>query len=185
MRKLLTAGLACVVLASSGCEDPSAPVPASFLIPGAYDAAWTIHVSNVETGESETLVCPGSVSLTSGSAESTFRGTYQIRSEGGCAAGSPISGDVDDGTVRRDGGLNFVLKVPEEGGTVFEDLVLVLGNSSVIQGACLITDADEFLTGTIEGEELRAAADAILSCDTGGEEPVPAIMQLRVSAIQQ
>lgn len=185
MSKLLTTGLMCATLACLGCEDPSAPVPAQFLLPGTYDASWSIRISNLETGASEELVCPGSVSLVSGSGSSTFSGTYQIQASGGCAQGSPVSGDVTDGTVRRDGGLDFALDVAGEGGSVFENLTIVVGNSSVIQGACLITDADEFVTGTIQGDQLDAAADAVLDCDTGGESTVLGLMRLKLVAVQQ
>lgn len=115
-------------VASLGCEsDPAGPI---LQVEGTFGGAWTFDVF-IEGVFASRTTCPGTVTL-AGQSGRTFGGGFIVDDEGDCAGITPISGEILEGAVRADGGVNFlasripvvgpgvagcgVLVDPEEGG---------------------------------------------------------------------
>jgi hypothetical protein len=118
---------------------------------GNYAATWTFTLTLVSTGESASVTCPGTLSITSQS-EGSFSGSFTVQATAECDA---VSGTIS-GTVRTDGGLNFSTTVPGSGDDPFET---VLG--------CTFVAGDSQFNGTLSGDQLTASASASYDCPIG------------------
>jgi hypothetical protein len=170
MRKVVT--LLAMALTVAACEKdtPLGNVPH---VGGVYAGEWLLSWQTNNPASSITgltAVCPGQITL-----DNEFRdalsGSFIIRAEGDCFEGSPVSGELLDGRLRVDGGLNFTLAVPPTlGQEKFEDDIWedVFAGSAVIFPdliiGCLIIDADNQMTGAIENGALGASASAGVAC---------------------
>ena len=157
--------------------DPSGPqAGVSPAFAGEYDGNWTILIRWTEaaTGDFRTVVgtCPGSVWLEAQTLldrlfGGNFGGSYLIETGGSCTSGSTVSGEVSQGQLRDDGGVNFGLEIPGSDGNFFEDVLAGSGvsNDPDLLG-CALTNADieNQMDGSILGGNLQAAASASMDC---------------------
>lgn len=139
-------------------------------IEGMYTGTWTIELEP-NIGVSGT--CPGHVIIRAETVKerlegSQFTGTYFIDALDDCTTGSTVTGEVLNGTLREDGGVNFGLDVPGSDGNFFEDVLAGGGVNFEIAEAlgCAIETADinNHMDGSIVGGRLRAANSARLDC---------------------
>lgn len=161
------------------CEPtpPSAPpleAPTSQLCGGegfqcVFSGTWTLNVSVEDTDVSFT--CPGSITIRDHMNRRTFEGNWFLEAAGGCSAGSPVTGDVQGGITRDDGGIGFFLEVPAAEGLVkveddiWEDMYGGAGIlSPTFLAGCTIHDADNQVNGAILDGGLAGSASAALSC---------------------
>jgi len=156
--------------AVAGPDEASQTLSLAEQYEGQYNGTWTIEITP-DIGVSGT--CAGHVIIRPESIKerlsgSDFTGTYFIDAAGDCASGSTVTGEVINGTIREDGGVNFGLDVPRSDGNFFEDVLAGSGvNVSPIQalGCTLdVADVNNHLDGSIVDARLRAANSAQLSC---------------------
>lgn len=144
-------------------------------IEGTYTGTWTIEL-RPDIGVSGT--CPGHVLIRAESIKeqlegSLFTGTYFIDALDDCIEGSTVTGEVLNGTIREDGGVNFGLDVPGSDGNFFDDVLAGSGvNFSVLEAfscAIQVIDTNNHMDGSIVNGRLRAANSARLSCENTSE----------------
>lgn len=160
--------VALAVLAGlAACEsDPMGPV---LQVEGTYSGSWTFIAFGPGGSVIASSVCPGSVTIGKQSGRQ-FAGSYLVTAAGDCDTGSPVSGEVADGLVRGDGGLNFTLVVPNSNQNIFEDffaganVIPSLGPAIV---GCDIIVADNQMNGSVAAGALSVSASASLVCPEG------------------
>lgn len=139
-------------------------------IEGRYAGNWTIEIfPNLGV----VGVCPGHMIIRAKTIRERleggiFTGTYFIDAAGDCATGSTVTGELINGTLREDGGVNFGLDVPRSDGNFFEDVLAGSGvNFTSIEAlGCALRNADlnNHMDGSILSGQLRAANSAGLLC---------------------
>lgn len=145
--------LVAVIVAGCGTNDPAGP---TLDVEGTYVGQWTFDVF-IEGDFVSRSVCPGSITL-AGQSGRSFGGTFLVRDEGDCAGLAPLSGEVLEGSVRADGGVDFLLsRVPVVGAGVAGCEVLI------------DPEQGDVATGAVRGEELSMLALAGLDCGDRGE----------------
>ncbi len=170
MRKLVS--LLTIVVIASGCEKDT-PLGNVDDVDGVYQGTWTLswETNNpVSSITGFTGFCPGSITLENGFRDE-IHGAFLILDQGDCFEGSPVSGELVDGFLRVDGGINFTMQVPPGLGQekleddIWED---VFAGSAIILPdliiGCLIVDADNQMTGAVLDGRLAASASAGVSC---------------------
>ena len=170
MRKVVT--LLAVVLTAAACEKDT-PLGNVSDVDGVYVGEWLLswETNNpISSISGLTASCPGQITLENGFRDAIY-GAWLIRAEGDCFEGSPVSGELVDGFLRVDGGINFTMRVPPGLGLEkFEDDIWedVFAGSAVILPdliiGCLIVDADNQMTGAVSGASLGASASAGVVC---------------------
>lgn len=144
-------------------------------IEGTYTGTWTIELRpNIGVaGE-----CPGHVLIRAESIKeqlegSLFTGAYFIDALDDCVDGSTVTGEVLNGTMREDGGVNFGLDIPGSDGNFFDDVLAGSGvNFPVLEAfSCSIEviDINNHMDGSIVDGRLRAANSARLNCEDTSE----------------
>lgn len=166
----IMAGCAAEESAPVSVTGPDGRVSLAKQIEGRYEGDWTIEIlPNIGV----LGVCPGHVILRAETLKerllgATFTGTYFIDAAGDCLDGSTVTGEVINGTLREDGGVNFGLDVPRSDGNFFEDVLAGSGVnfSSVEALGCALVNADvnNHMDGSIVSDRLRAANSAGLDC---------------------
>lgn len=154
-RFAITTVVAVVALvAAIGCDsDPAGPV---LQIEGTYGGNWVFDVF-LDGSFSSRAVCPGSITLAEQQGR-TYGGAFVVRAEGDCTGISPISGEIVDGAVRGDGGVNFgITRIPVVG--------------SGVAGCTILVDpeAGGEMNGAVAGGELSAFTTAGLDCGDRGQ----------------
>lgn len=198
-RNVLFAALVAVGLQFACEAEDSAPLgidqsdnAASLLaqIEGQYTGDWTIEIFPRHPTLSVFGVCPGHVIVRRESIKerllgSAFTGTYFIDAGGDCAGGSTVTGEVINGTIREDGGINFGLDVPRSDGNFFEDVLAGSGvNFSPTEAlGCVLNPADlnNHMDGSVLTNRLRAANSAGLNCTQNPDSLPPPPFAMRVS----
>lgn len=188
MRRRLFIGVIAAALGLSACEDDT-PLGNVDDFEGRYEGTWTLswETNNpLVNPPGETSFCPGSITL-GDHFRGTFNGAFLILDEDDCADGSPVSGQVVDGRVRVDGGVNFTMIVPPTLGQekpeddIWED---VFAGSGVILPdliiGCIIVDSDNQMTGAALGDRLAASASASVSCPDPPADLESVAVQLQV-----
>lgn len=144
-----------------------------------FDGTWTLNYETTNPANpifpGDSFSCDGSITLTDYLNDYSFEGTWFINPDGSCGAISPVSGEVQQGRIRADGGLDFFLEVPPLTGPekseddIWED---IFAGTGVIVPAllvgCGIADADNQMDGALIGPSRRtlsASASAKLTCD--------------------
>ncbi len=159
-------------------------------IEGQYSGDWTIEILPRHPTLSVFGVCPGHVIIRRESVKerllgSTFTGTYFIDAVSDCAGGSTVTGEVINGTLREDGGVNFGLDVPRSNGNFFEDVLAGSGvNFSPTEalGCGLVAaDLNNHMDGSIVADRLRTANSAGLACAQNPDSLPPPAFAMRVS----
>ncbi len=182
MRKLVS--VLTIVVIASGCEKDT-PLGNVDDVDGVYQGTWTLswETNNpVSSITGFTGFCPGSITLENGFRDE-IHGAFLILDQGDCFEGSPVSGELVDGFLRVDGGINFTMQVPPGLGQekleddIWED---VFAGSGIILPelviGCLIIDADNQMTGAVLGGRLAASASAGVTCP----EPATFLTQLQI-----
>lgn len=138
-----------VALLGACGDDPTGP---ALQIEGTYTGNWTFQSFDVNGTPTATVICPGSITLADQDAKS-FGGAYLVTATGDCTGLSPISGEILDGQVRGDGGLNFtVATAPFVGAPV---------------GGCVLAAANHRLNGAVNSMTLSVFTTGSLTCPTG------------------
>lgn len=177
MRKTQLSAFILAALVLAACEptpptaSPLAPLASEICGSDArtctFDGFWTLNVN-----DEFLFTCSGSVTLTDHLNGRTFEGTWLIEDNVDCSSGSPISGQVESGFTRDDGGINFFMEVPPAEGLVkdeddiWEDIFAGSGvfDPTVFAG-CSIRDADNQMNGALSGSNLAASASAAVNCE--------------------
>lgn len=143
---------AALVVGACGTNSPAGP---TLDVEGTYTGQWTFDVF-IEGDFESRSVCPGSITL-AGQSGRTFGGSFLVRDEGDCAGLAPVSGDVLEGSVRADGGLEFLLS-----------RVLVVGAG--VAGCSVLVDEEQGgeASGAVTGPELSVLVLAGLDCGDRG-----------------
>ena len=177
MRKTQLSAFIVAALVLAACEPtpPSAPprdAQESQICAGEdrtcqFSGSWELNLN-----DEFFFICDGSVSITDHLNGITFEGTWFIDDSGDCSAGSPITGEVQAGRIRADGGLNFFMEVPPPEGLVkdeddiWEDIFAGAGVlDPTIFAGCTISDADNQMNGALTGSRMAVSASAALSCE--------------------
>lgn len=144
-----------------------------------FDGEWTLNWETTNPANplfpGESFSCDGTVTLTDHLNGSSFEGTWFINPDGSCDAISPVSGEVQQGRIRADGGLNFFMEVPPLEGPVkgedniWEDIFAGTGVTvpALIIG-CGLDNVDNQMNGALIGPNrttLSASASASLTCE--------------------
>lgn len=138
-----------VALLGACGDDPTGP---TLQIEGTYTGDWTFQSFDAFGAPIATAICPGTMTLADQDSKS-FGGAYLVTASGDCTGLSPISGEIVDGQVRGDGGLNFtVTTAPFVGSPV---------------GGCVLAAADSRMNGGVNGTTLSVFTTGSLSCPTG------------------
>jgi len=143
-----------------------------------FDGTWTLNYETTNPANpwhpGESFSCDGTVTVTDHLNEFSFEGTWFMNPDGSCDAISPVSGEVQQGRLRADGGLNFFMEVPPpEGPVKSEDDIwedVFAGTGVIIQAliaGCNINDADNQMNGalTANSTKLLASASASVTCE--------------------
>ena len=137
------------VLACGGSGD--GPMgPDSQTVQGTYDGSWMLRLTDVETGESASESCPGSVTINNQSG-SNLQGSFIIRNTADC---DNVSGTLS-GTLRPDGGITLTIEVPGGDPNSFEDIT-----------GCVIISGDSAFSGSIQGRAISFDAGFVTDCFT-------------------
>lgn len=147
-----------LILTACGGGDAGPTEPTIPNIQGSYGGTWNLTLTNQNTGESASLSCPGSVTISSQSDDS-FSGSYLIDAGGDCDTSD--SGNVA-GTVRTDGGVNLGLGSASGSTADFEDIT-----------GCTYTGGDNQLTGSVSGGSMSIDAEFFSDCPDGAGGTVP------------
>jgi hypothetical protein len=166
--------------------DPSQPQPGvSEAFAGTYSGNWEVLIYAFRPNLPDPIEwlgegsCSGSVTLDPQSLLDrlfgrTFSGSYLMLDSGSCLAdGITVSGTVNDGQLRGDGGVNFGLQIPGSDGNFFEDVLAGSGfkppqSLFVLLGCSIINkDTENQMDGSILGNRLSAIASASLDCPGG------------------
>lgn len=136
-----------------GCDvNPAGPI---LQIEGTYAGSWAFDFF-IEGAFQSRSVCPGSITLADQTGR-TYGGAFVVDDEGDCLGLSPISGDVLEGSVRANGGVDFqISRVPVVGAGVAGCAVLI------------DPEAGGELTGAVEGSELAVITIVDLDCGDRG-----------------
>ncbi len=171
----LVASCLCLGVALAGCEDAT-PFGDVLDVDGVYVGTWTLSWATNNPNVNPpgvTATCPGSLTL-GDQRDDRFGGTFIVQANGDCLDGSPVSGEVIEGRVRTDGGINFTMRVPPTTGEIkLEDDIWedIFAGSGVILPdlivGCVIVDADNQMNGGITVSSVNASASASLSCPGG------------------
>lgn len=143
---------AAIAVGACGTNSPAGP---TLDVEGTYTGQWTFDVFIEGEFESRS-VCSGSITL-AGQSGSSFGGAFLVQDEGDCAGLAPISGDVLEGTVRADGGVEFLLsRIP----------VVGIG----VAGCAVVVDVEQGgeASGAVSGPELSVLAVVGLDCGDRG-----------------
>lgn len=149
MNRATTALLATVAVALAACGGDGSTGPDLPDASGTYNGSWTFNAENLETGQTASSECPGSVTLTvqDGGA---LEGSYLINDGGDCD--QTTSGGVATGTLRSDGGVTF--RLTSSGSDPFQ-----------ARYDCTVVASDEAMTGRVDGSELTASQGTTYDCD--------------------
>lgn len=175
MRKTQLSAFIVAVLVLAACE-PTPPTATPLAASASeicgdldatcvFDGTWTLSIDEAS------LNCSGSITLTDHLNGFSFEGTWLIETLGDCSQGSPVSGEVQEGRIRDDGGVNFFMEVPPPVGLVksvdniWTDIFRGSGVIDLDEFQCAIVDMDNQMNGALSGSALSASATAALSCD--------------------
>lgn len=145
-------------LTACGGGDAGPTEPTTPDIQGTYSGTWSITATNQNTGESGSISCPGSVTISSQS-EGSFSGSYIMEAAGDCDTSD--SGNIA-GTVRSDGGVNLGLGSASGSTADFEDIT-----------GCTYTGGDSQLTGSVSGGSMSFDGEFFTDCPDGAGGTVP------------
>lgn len=156
---LMLAAAGCLFfLTACGGGDAGPTEPTIPDIQGSYSGTWSITLTNQNTGESATVGCPGSVTVSSQS-EGSFSGSYILEAAGDCDTSD--SGNIA-GTVRTDGGVNLGLGSASGSTADFEDIT-----------GCTYTSGDSQLTGSVSGGSMSIDGEFFTDCPDGAGGTFP------------
>lgn len=185
MRRFMPPLLLAFAVIACEADTPLGNVPN---VDGTYEGTWTLSWATNNPNVNPpglTSFCPGSITLENGFRDAVH-GVFLIRDEVDCVDGSPVSGELVDGRMRVDGGINFTMQVPPtRGEEKFEDDIWedVFAGSGVILPdlviGCLILDADNQMTGSVVGSRLAASASAGLACPVPPDDEIFVQLQIR------
>jgi hypothetical protein len=153
MSRIITFAVLLLAVACNSTENPAPtePSPGSTIptIGGTYssDTMWRFELTG--TGDQDTLVCAGSVTIGTQIADS-FNGTFQIRDD---SCGGLFAGTIVNGVLRTDNTVTFE--------PLFADGTLNLLASGV---GCTYVSGDRVLNGTLIGTRLEAQGRTELDC---------------------
>lgn len=131
---------------------------------GTYRVTWAIGLTNVASGESRSIACPGELVVRFQEREA-FIGDFEIFGSSQDCKMFGASGTIG-GTVQPDGTVQFTLDVPGQRPNDFENLT-----------GCEFVSGDTGFTGTISESELRASATVVVDCT----DPEGASERLRIA----
>ena len=175
MRKTQLSAFIVAVLVLAACE-PTPPTATPLAASASeicgdldatcvFDGTWTLSIDEAS------LTCSGSITLTDHLNGFSFEGTWLIETLGDCSQGSPVSGEVQEGRIRADGGLNFFMAVPPAEGLVkdvdniWQDIFRGSGVIDLNEFTCAISGTDNQMNGALSGSALSASASGALICD--------------------
>ncbi len=116
---------------------------------GSFTGSWALEAVNLDTGASAACSDPGSITITTQSG-SSFSGSFVINGSLDCY-GEVVTGNIVRGSIRADGGLDFVPEVPGQQ----LDIFALLGCTGA---------GDDRLVGLLSGSRLTASGEATLTC---------------------
>jgi len=145
-------GIATVGLLLVGCGggDGGPTGPEAPDMRGSYAGTWTLEARVVTTGETASLFCPGTVTITSQSGGG-FSGSFLIQGAGDC---DDDSGTIE-GVIRADGGLTLTVDIPGGDPNAFEDLT-----------GCVTISGDSAFNGIATGSSISFDASFTTDCPT-------------------
>lgn len=157
-RRYLILPFVLLTLAATACSgSPTAPAARSFpSVLGVYSSSrwFSFTLTQLSTGLQVNTTCGGSMTISTQSG-SSFAGSF-IRQ--GCSVGGApptqtvISGNLVDGVVRADGGLNFNLVVPGQ-------------DPGFLAGiGCTTTSSDALYSGALSGNTISATRNMTMNC---------------------
>lgn len=172
MKKAELSTLVVAALTLAACKAPDIPTATPIdrtsvpvFVGGVYDGTWRLNIDVVS------FACSGSITLTDHLNGFSFEGTWLIEVLGDCSQGSPVSGEVQEGRIRADGGLNFFMAVPPAEGLVkdvdniWQDIFRGSGVIDLNEFTCAISGTDNQMNGALSGSALSASASGALICD--------------------
>jgi hypothetical protein len=167
MSRALIAAIVCVVTAScSDANDPSFPDLRS-----SYDASYRFVITDLATNRMETILCPGSMSVTSQRGES-FSGSFAIQHiESGC----PDDTGLVSGVVGADGKLTFRMTFSGS------------ANNAIIEWTseiCAVTSGSDLFSGIFNSNKITASISANVRCPAGGGTFVNYSFQTHIVAVE-
>lgn len=151
MRRLFVVVAVLAASCGGGSKGPTAPSGPTYpSISGSYSSStfWSFRFTNVATGQSVTLTCPGSATIQQNN--SVFTGSFVMQSNADC---DPSSGQIRSGQLATDGGVSFDIVIP---GADPNGLTALTG--------CSVLSGDSLLRGSIRTGVLDTSASAVLGC---------------------
>ncbi|MFQ5679743.1 MAG: hypothetical protein ACE5HP_09845 [Gemmatimonadota bacterium] len=139
-----------IVATLGACKsDPTGPI---LQVEGTYTGDWTFEAFDETGALTSTNTCPGSITLSEQEGRS-FGGTFLVTAAGDCEGLSPISGELVNGEVRADGGLEFTLTV-----------LPFVGPGAA---GCTLVGGTNGMNGAVTGAALSVFTTARLVCPAG------------------